>query len=245
MRYLSRRRFLANSALVGSTLSFTRASSALEYGGGRGVPWQAGFADLPNPPVEGGFLSPGEREAVEALTARLIPSDDNGPGARDADVMTFIDRQLAGFYGRGQRWYMEGPFPEALETQGYQSPYAPASLWREGLAALESYCRTTHDGRSFAELDETEQDGVLSRLAEGEISFETVDAKQFFDFAREMTIEGFFSDPIYGGNRDMVGWQLVGFPGARYDYRDFIHHNGAPLDLAPVSLMGRPGWRSE
>lgn len=242
---LSRRRFLATSALVGSTLTFSRWSSALEYRGGEGVPWQPGFADVPRPDVEGGFLSAGEREAVEAITARLIPSDDNGPGARDADVATFIDRQLAGFYGRGQRWYMDGPFPAPEDTQGYQGRYPPAMLWREGLAALESYCRTTYDGRAFVELDETEQDAVLSRLAEGEIGFETVDAKQFFDFAREMTIEGFFSDPIYGGNRDMVGWRLVGFPGARYDYRDFIHHNGAPLDIAPVGLMGRPDWRSQ
>ena len=243
---ISRRRFLATSALVGSTLTFSRWASALEYAGGAGgVPWQAGVADVPRPDVEGGFLSPAERRAVDAITARLIPSDDSGPGARDADVVTFIDRQLAGFYGRGQRWYMEGPFPEPLETQGYQGPYPPASLWREGIAALDSYCRTTHDGRSFAELDEGAQDAVLARLAEGEISFETVDAKQFFDFAREMTIEGFFCDPIYGGNRDIVGWRFVGFPGARYDYRDFIHHNGAPIDIASVSLMGRPAWRTE
>ena len=241
----SRRRFLATSALVGSTLIFSRWSSALEYPGGQGVPWQAGAADVPRPDVAGGFFSAGEREAVEAITARLIPSDDSGPGAHDAHVATFIDRQLAGFYGRGQRWYMEGPFPEPEDTQGYQGPYPPAALWREGLAALESYCRTTYDEQSFAELDEATQDAVLSRLADGEISFATVDAKQFFDFAREMTIEGFFSDPIYGGNRDMVGWRLVGFPGARYDYRDFIHHNGAPLEIASVGLMGRPAWRSE
>lgn len=242
---ISRRRLLANSALVGYTLAFSRLASALEYRGGEGVPWQAGAADLPQPDTEDGFLSPREREAVDAITARLIPSDDSGPGAREANVTTFIDRQLGGYYGRGERWYMEGPFPEPLDTQGYQGSYAPAALWREGLAALEEYCRTTHDGRSFAELDETTQDDVLSLLADGKISFDTVDAKQFFDFVHEMTIEGFFSDPIYGGNHDMVGWRLVGFPGARYDYRDFIHHNGAQLDIASVSLMGRPAWRSE
>ena len=242
---LSRRRFLATSALVGATFSFSRWALALEYPGGAGVPWQAGAADVPLPDVEEGFLSAHERQAVEAITARLIPSDDNGPGAREANVATFIDRQLGGYYGRGQRWYMEGPFPEPLDTQGYQGPYPPASLWREGLAALEDYCRTTYDSRSFAELDEAAQDEVLALLADGEISFDTVDAKQFFDFAREMTIEGFFSDPLYGGNRDMVGWRLVGFPGARYDYRDFIHHNGAQLDIASVSLAGRPAWRSE
>ena len=94
----SRRLFLATSALVGSTLTFSRWSSALEYPGGQGVPWQAGAADVPRPDVAGGFFSAGEREAVEAITARLIPSDDSGPGAHDAHVATFIDRQLAGFY---------------------------------------------------------------------------------------------------------------------------------------------------
>lgn len=245
MPHVSRRRFLASSAIVGSTLAFSRWASALEYSGGQGVPWQAGFADVPRPDVEGGFLSAGERASVEAITARLIPSDENGPGAREADVVAFIDRQLAGFYGRGQRWYLEGPFPEPLDTQGYQGPHAPAALWREGLAALDAHCRATHDGRGFAELDEAEQDAVLTGLEEGEVSLEPVDAEQFFDFAREMTIEGFFADPIYGGNRDMLGWRLVGFPGARYDYRDFIHHDGAPLDIAPVGLMGRPDWRSD
>jgi gluconate 2-dehydrogenase gamma chain len=241
----SRRHFLATSAIVGVTFAFSRSAASLEYWGGRGIPWQAGAADAPRPDVEGGFFSAAERQMVDALTARLIPSDDSGPGAREADVTTFIDRQLAGFYGRGQRWYMEGPFPEALETQGYQGPYAPAALWREGLAALDAHCRATHDERGFAELDEAEQDAVLEALDKGEIDLDPVDAGQFLSFAKEMTIEGFFCDPIYGGNRDMLGWQYVGFPGARYDYRDFIHHNGAALDFAPVSLMGRPGWRSE
>ena len=245
MTDLSRRRFLASSALIGSTLTFARWASALEYSGGAGVPWQAGFADAPRPDVEGGFFSAAERDAVEAITARLIPSDESGPGAREAHVATFIDRQLAGFYGRGQRWYMEGPFPEPLDTQGYQGPYPPALLWREGLAALDAHCRATHDGQGFAELDAAAQDAVLEALDDGAIDLEPVEAGLFFSLAKEMTIEGFFADPIYGGNRDMLGWRLVGFPGARYDYRDFIHHNGAALDFGPVSLMGRPAWRSE
>jgi len=83
---------------------------------------------------------------------------------------------------------------------------------------------------------------VLTGIEDEEVTFQTVSAKRFFDFAREMTIEGYFCDPIYGGNRDMVAWRYVGFPGARYDYRDFLDHNGARVDIPPVSLMGRPGW---
>ena len=56
------------------------------------------------------------------------------------------------------------------------------------------------------------------------------------------TIEGFFSDPIYGGNRDMIGWKLIGFPGAHYDYRSYVKNHNERLSLAPVGIMGRPGW---
>lgn len=69
------------------------------------------------------FFTPDEREAVAAICARLIPSDGDGPGAVEADVITFLDRQMAGFYGRGQHWYMKGPFLEGTATQGYQSEH--------------------------------------------------------------------------------------------------------------------------
>jgi gluconate 2-dehydrogenase gamma chain len=242
----TRRSFLARSALLGtSALLPLGPAFGREIRGGEGMPWAEGAADPPFRLLnEGGFLTDDERRAVDAIAARLIPSDENGSGAREADVLTFIDRQLAGFYGRAERWYMEGPFPDDYEdTQGYQTPHTPAALWREGLAALDAHCRATHDDRGFAELDEAEQDAVLTGLDEEEIAFEGLSAKTFFDFAREMTIEGFFCDPIYGGNRDMVGWRAVGFPGARYDYRPFIDHGGRPIDIAPVGLAGGPRWR--
>jgi gluconate 2-dehydrogenase gamma chain len=245
---ISKREFMHRGALcaTASILPATFASGR-EYGHGQGMPWRAGVADPPHyGRGEGGFFTVEERQAVDAITARLIPTDETGPGAREADVVTFIDRQLAGFYGRAQRWYMEGPFPdEPLDTQGYQQPHTPAGLWREGLAGLDAHCREAYDDRPFHALSEEDQDAVLTAMADGEIEFEGLSAERFFDFAREMTIEGFFCDPIYGGNRDMAGWRLVGFPGARYDYRDFIHHDGAALDLPPVSLAGRPGWNPQ
>jgi gluconate 2-dehydrogenase gamma chain len=240
-----RRSFLLRSALLGSAVAVPGLVRALELPSGTGMPWAERAADPPYFGLEtGGFLTQAERAAVDAITARIIPSDENGPGAREADVVTFIDRQLAGFYGRGQRWYMEGPYPEPLETQGYQGERPPAALWRAGLAALDAHCRGDPRRRGFAELSEGEQDAVLEGLDEEEVAFEGVSAKQFFDFAKEMTIEGFFCDPIYGGNRDMVGWRYVGFPGARYDYRPFVDHGGRPIDIAPVSLMGGPHWRA-
>jgi gluconate 2-dehydrogenase gamma chain len=241
------RRQLVRSLMAGTAVLFhqTRAFG-LEYGAGAGVPWGPGVADEPYYGLEDDqFFTLAERQAVDAITSRIIPSDDTGPGAREADVVTFIDRQLAGFYGRGQRWYMQGPFPEPLETQGYQSEHTPATLWRAGLAALDAHCQANFGDRSFADLSEVEQDDLLTRLDEEELELVGVPTKTFFDFAKEMTIEGFFADPIYGGNRDMAGWRYVGFPGARYDYRDYIHHNGIDLGMPPVSLLGRPGWNPQ
>lgn len=243
-RQISRRRLLSNSLAAGTALFLGPSLlGAREYPGGSAPPWAPNVADEPYYGTEfGNYFTPAERRAADALTARIIPSDESGPGAREADVITFLDRQLAGFYGRGQRWYMSGPFLEALDTQGYQSEHTPAALWRHGLAALDAHCSATHDGRDFVDLSEEEQDAVLRAIDDEEIEFEGVSAKQFFDFAKEMTVEGYFSDPVYGGNRDMAAWRYVGFPGARYDYRDYLQHNGARVDLPPVGLLGAPHW---
>lgn len=179
---------------------------------------------------------------MDALVARLIPTDDLGPGAREAGVVDFIDNQLAGSFGRGERWYMKGPFAVGLKTQGYQAEHPPAGLYRAAIAALDDHCRERFDGRAFAELDEEDQDALLGQLEDEELEFEGVSATAFFEMLQANTVEGFFCDPIYGGNRDMVGWRLVGFPGARYDYRDYLDHDGEPISIEPVGLAGRAAW---
>lgn len=237
---LSRRSFL----LGATALTATAGSASAHVFRGDGVPWHAGRANAPWYGTQHDiFFTPAERETVDAITARLIPSDETGPGAREADVVTFIDRQLGGFYGEAPHWYMQGPFPEEpLDTQGYQLPQTPAQLWRDGLAALDAHCRQAFSDRGFAELTEDEQDEVLAGLKEGEIELEGVSGEAFFGFVHEMTIEGFFCDPIYGGNRDMAGWRYVGFPGARYDYRDYVGHGGRPIEIEPVGLLGSHQW---
>ena len=97
----------------------------------------------------------------------------------------------------------------------------------------------------FAELGEEDQDALLKQIEGEGLEFEDVSATAFFGMLRANAIEGFFCDPIYGGNRDMVGWKLVGFPGARYDYRDYLDHNGARISIEPVGLSGRPAWSVE
>lgn len=207
------------------------------------MPWTPGQVDAPSPFDGARFLTPDERRCVSAIVERLIPSDARGPGAREAGVIDFIDNQLAGFYGRGERWYMQGPFGPSTPEQGYQFEEPPAGFYRRGVAALDAACRERHGGRVFAALDAATQDSVLGGMEKGGFDLPGgIPAKAFFTQVRENAIEGFFCDPFYGGNRDMVGWRLVGFPGARYDYRPYLNHNGQRITLEPVGLKGGPTW---
>jgi gluconate 2-dehydrogenase gamma chain len=242
---VSRRRFLSAGALAGgATLLPPATPEARTYQGE--VPWQAGQANAPDRAVEGGyrFFSADEAAFIEAAVDRLIPADELGPGAKEAGVAIFLDRQLEGPYGAAQRWYMQGPWAEGEKTQGYQSRLTPAQLYRAAIKAVDDHCRKQFGGRSFAQLAEADRDKVLTGLEKGEITLANVKASTFFDLLLQNTIEGFFSDPLYGGNRDMVGWKLIGFPGARYDYRPYVSKHNQKLALAPVGITGRPGWSS-
>ena len=208
------------------------------------MPWAPGTADAPRP-VDAGpyqFFTPEEAAFIEAATARLIPADDLGPGAREAGVPTFIDRQLAGSYGRAETWYMLGPWLPGEPTQGYQSRLTPAQMYRFALKALDDHLRQKPAGKRFAELSGEDQDATLSSMETGKIDLPGVSVTAFFEVLLQNTIEGFFADPLYGGNRDMAGWRMIGFPGARYDYRDFVAKHGQPFPLPPVGILGRPGW---
>jgi len=96
------------------------------------VPWTPGDANKPTPIVGDAyeFLSADEAAFVEAAVARLIPADDLGPGAKEAGAALFIDRQLKGAFGSAQSWYMQGPWADGEETQGFQSRMTPAQLYR-------------------------------------------------------------------------------------------------------------------
>ncbi len=208
------------------------------------MPWAPGEANAPHPAPAGGyqFFTPTEAAFIEAAVSRLIPNDELGPGAKEAGVAIFLDRQLGGAYGSAETWYMQGPWADGTEQQGYQTRLTPAQVYRAAIKALDGYCRERFQNRTFAQLPPQDQDSILERLEQKKINLSSVKAEIFFDLLHQNTIEGFFSDPIHGGNRDMVGWKLIGFPGARYDYRPYVDKYNQRLNLAPVSIMGRPGW---
>jgi gluconate 2-dehydrogenase gamma chain len=189
------------------------------------------------------YLTPAEAATIDAIVDRLIPPDELGAGGKDAGCTVFIDRQLAGPFG-GHDWlYMQGPFsPDPLPSQGLQSPLTPRQQYRQGLAALDAYCKAHFTGHGFADLPAADQDTLLAGLEKNQVKLEGFDGHMLFATILANTMEGYFADPIYGGNRDMVGWKLVGFPGTRYDYRDVIANPDKPYPLPPVGLAGRPAW---
>jgi gluconate 2-dehydrogenase gamma chain len=204
------------------------------------MPWAPGEADAPVP-VESGpyaFFTTEEAAFIDAALDRLIPEDAHGPGARTAGGTLFFDRQLAGSYGQAQRWYMQGPWQKGEPTQGYQLRLTPAQLYRAGIKAVDDHCRTELGGKRFAELPPDKQDEILSGMEGGKLTLPGVDAKTFFGQLLQNSIESFFADPLYGGNKGLVGWKLVGFPGARYDYRDHVDKHNVPYPRGPVSIYG-------
>ncbi|HEY4254036.1 MAG TPA: gluconate 2-dehydrogenase subunit 3 family protein [Roseomonas sp.] len=239
MTVSTRRQLLAATALVALARVAPPAEAAT------GMPWSANEAYPPTPVVPGPwlFFNADEAQAVEAIVDRLIPADELGPGGRAAGCAVFIDRQLTGPYGTHEWLYMQGPFPsDPLPSQGMQSPLTPRQQYRQGLAALAEYCRTTFAGKTFHQLAPVDQDRVLTGLEKGDIHLNGFSGTMLFNALLANTMEGFFADPIYGGNKDMCGWKLVGFPGTRYDYRDVIANPNKPYTLPPVSLQGRPEW---
>ena len=238
---VSRRRLLTAGAAI-TAVPVAAAAAAL---GGSDVPFKEGQANAPTAVdnLSGWtWFTDVEAAFITAVVARLIPADDLGPGAVEAGVPTFIDRQLAGPYGRGERWYMQGPWSAGAPTQGWQTRLTPAGLYRAGIKAVDAAVVRESRGGSFARLAAADQDAFLQRLEKGDVALDGVDAKAFFAQLLQNTLEGFWSDPIYGGNRDMAGWKLIGFPGARYDNTEFVSQHGQKYPLPPVGLKGRVEW---
>lgn len=187
------------------------------------------------------FFTPEEASEVEAIVEQLIPADELSVSGKDAGCAVFIDCQLVSDYGDFGRLYMTGPFTPGTPAQADQSPLVPRERYRIGLAALGKYCQGKFQ-KTFSALPSEQRDQVLADLEKGAISLEGIDARLFFQQVLDNTMEGFFADPIYGGNRDMVSWKMLGFPGARYDYRDYIGLHNQKLNLTPLSIIGSSAW---
>ena len=135
-------------------------------------------------------LTATEADLLEAIVARLIPTDANGPGATEARAAHYIDRALGGAL--------------ASSRQAYTA----------GLAALDRYSRSSR-GKTFTELSATDQDSVLIDVETGAATGFTGSSAAFFALVLNHTHQGTFGDPYYGGNANFIGWDLIGYPGIR------------------------------
>lgn len=188
------------------------------------------------------FFTDSEWVFIQAAVDRLIPEDDLGPGALKAGVPEYIDRQMETPFGHGKLWYMQGPFHLDQPAElGYQMNMTPRDIYRHGIKDCDDYCAKHFSGKSFAQLDVKTQEAVLGDMDHAKLQFASVPAKTFFSYLLSNTKEGFMADPIYGGNKDMIGWKMVGFPGARADFMDWIEQPGVKYPYGPVSIDGRRG----
>lgn len=231
---LSRKNFVIAGA--GAAAAVTGAAETVTAATPAKMPMKMGpLPALGSRPEAYAFFTPPEAAFVEAAVERLIPTDAHGPGGKQAGCAYYIDQQLAGRYGRGDTMFTQGPWGPALPTQGYQLRYTPAEVYRIGIAATNAYVTKTY-GKRFDRLDAAHQNDVLSGLEKGTIAFDTVPAQTFFNFLVGDTVQGFFADPMYGGNRDKIGWKTVGFPGVGAVYYAAIDKQNVPYNVAPVGI---------
>lgn len=170
-------------------------------------------------------FSESDANTVEAIAARVIPGDESDPGAREADVIVYIDRAVGGFEHNLQ------------------------DLYARGLKLMDDRCEAAY-GSPFVGLESEQQDEVLEEIeAQGEGADPGTEQRvlgDFFAVVRQHTIEGMFSDPMYGGNRDYAGWKLMGFPGAQWGYSDQQKQRGFDATtIQPLTLNELRRQRAE
>ena len=182
------------------------------------------------------MLSLEEAATTEALVNHMWPADALTPSGTELGIATFIDRQLAGGFGRGDRLYLQAPFRKGKPQHGYQLPMTPEGWYKVGIAALNSWCVATHR-KPFDRLDEKQREETLQTVAGGKANTPSFELGGWFNgLLYPLFTQGAFADPIYGGNRGKVGWKLVGFPGVAAAYTHLVEKHGVPYDALPVSI---------
>jgi gluconate 2-dehydrogenase gamma chain len=220
---VDRRNFLKTIGAGAATAAAGDALRATPAGAAETMSGMAGHGAAHAPSAEASlFFNGDEIGAISAIVDTLIPKDEVGPGGVDAGVVTFLDRDLAGAYGRGARLYLQGPFAVGTPEQGYQLPLTPAEIYRIGLADLQEWVAATHGGRRFEQLDPGERGAALKAVDGGKAEFRQIPAAVFFETLLGNVMEGYFADPAYGGNRDKAVWKMIGFPGAAGVYGELI-----------------------
>lgn len=216
---IPRRRFLVDAGATGAGIAALTTSAPAEAASNR-----AGDSSTPSAddPVKALLVLTAEEAAFfSAVADTMIPADALSPSGTECGIPTFIDRQLASAWGAGAKMYRAGPFHKGLPEQGYQLSLTPRDFFAVGVQAANAWSRKSY-GKAFDRLTAQQQIEALSAMEEGKAEFEDFDARTFFQQLLAITMEGYFSDPIYGGNRGKASWRMLGFPGLPATYADKI-----------------------
>ncbi|MFC4023658.1 gluconate 2-dehydrogenase subunit 3 family protein [Oceanobacillus longus] len=181
------------------------------------------------------FNNRADFDLLGQATERIFPEDENGPGAIGLGVPYYIDHQLAGKWGINAKDYRQGPFFEGELNQGYQSQLKYHQIYDLGIEAIEKYSQATFN-EGFTALDGEKQDEVLVAFENDEVDIPGIKSSFFFNILRQSTLEGAYSDPLYGGNKDMQGWKMKEYPGVQMSYSDEQVASKEFIEIKPASL---------
>ncbi len=229
---LPRRKFLLGAGLAGASVATGLAGSGAAAPAAAETAPAAPKAAANAEPATYQTLTATEVAFLSAMADTIIPADELSPSGTDCGVVTYIDRQLAGAYGAGAKMYRAGPFRRGKPEQGYQLALTPREYFAAGIEAANEWSRKTY-GKEFDRLSPADRATALKQMEEGKAKFEHFSATAFFNRVLSIVMEGFFSDPMYGGNRNKVSWQMLGYPGLPATYADKVDQYNNKRYVAP------------
>jgi gluconate 2-dehydrogenase gamma chain len=233
---IPRRRFLQGAGAAGTAVATALSGTLTTETTAQSAPSgeRAATPQTGNDPLL--TLTATEAAFLGAAYDIIIPADGLSPSGADCGLVNYIDRQLAGAWGNGARLYRNGPFVPGKPEQGYQLSLTPREFFAAGIKAANEWTRKSY-GKDFDRLTPADREAALKTMDAGKAEFVEINGKQFFEAVLQSAMEGFFADPIYGGNRNKVSWRMVGYPGLPAAYADkALEYRGKKVVIDPKSI---------
>ena len=237
----SRRTFIVNAAGLAALLPAAGARAIAVAADPAAAPGISSPSS-PAPAANAGYTLFGPEEAafVEMLVDVMCPADALTPRGTECGLAIFMDRQLAGDFGKGGRMYSHGPWIPGKPQQGYQLPLKPAEFFKAGIAAARGAAQSRF-GKSFDQLSAADADAFLVDLAAGKVTDARLSLADWFSqLVYPLFQQACFADPVYGGNRNKVFWKAIGFPGLpAFHAQNMVQYRGKPFPGAqdPKSIL--------